>query len=696
MNFKPLFYPQSIAIIGASSRPNTVGNDLIKNLANSQYQGKVYPVNPKINELYGLKVYSSASELPHAVDLAIISLRSQMVLGVAEEIARKGCQVILVISSGFKEVGNAEVENKLIDICQRYGVILLGPNCLGVINPEIQLNASFAPTMPDAGKIAFISQSGALGAAFLDYAKNNLIKFSKFISIGNKAAVNEIDLIRYFQEDPQTKIICVYSEALSDAKSYIEYSKKLKGKNFKPVIILKAGKSEKGSQAASSHTGSLAAADILYDSLFEQCGFIRAKSSQELLELAQVFANSDLSPKKMEKVAIISNAGGPAVLATDQLIEEGLKLTEISSSTKLALQKFLPAAASVNNPIDVLGDASAEIYKDSIEILVNDNDIDAVLVLLTPQSMTDSLEITEQIIALKNLFAKPVFFSFMGGKKIEEANKKLLEHGFLSHAFPEQAARSMGAVAKFKQWQLEIDDQKNILYPVDKDRVSAILQLAKTEGRKTFNESEASDIFKAYGFKMPKTALVTSPEEAESVLNEFGSPSVMKIVAKNILHKSDVGGISIGVTAENAQVKFLEILERVKRNKIDAQIDGVLIEEMYVGGTEAIMGISKSQLGTALMFGMGGIYVEILKDVSFVFLPANRNDLEKMIHRLKISKIFAGARGQSVINEELIIECLSRMAQLANDFPEIKEVDINPLLIKADELKIFDSRIVLE
>ena len=695
MHFSALFKPEAIAIIGASSREKTVGNDVVKNLVTQGFAGEIYPINPKIDELYGLKVYHDIKDLDKKIDLVVVAIPAKFVASAIEEAAKKGARAAIVISAGFKEAGNLELEQELARVCQRNDVILVGPNCLGVINAEHKMNASFAAVMPEVGDIAFMSQSGALCTAVLDYAKELGLGFSKFISIGNKASLDELALIKYLHQDPQTKVICLYAEALDDAQAIIQSLKELnRGGQPKPVIVLKSGKTEAGAGAIASHTGSLSGGDNAYQALFEQAGIIRANSISELFDLAAVFSNNPL--KEIKNVTIITNAGGPGVLTTDAVVESGLSMAKLESKTIKKLEEFLPAAANTHNPVDVLGDAVGEVYEKTLQVIGQDENTDAILVLLTPQTMTEPLKTAQAVIDLRKKIKKPIVVSLMGRDSVEAGVELLRKNNIASTTFPESAAFSLGALAKFAKWTKAKEEETLVYSDVNKEAVKNIFQKAKAKGQTSFPESEAMEILKAYNFPLLKSAVAKTADEAEKILQEFNCAVAMKIVSKDILHKSDVGGVMLGVTAKDVKEKFKQMIEVVGKNKPQAKLDGVLLMEMAGKGHETILGINKNSLGSMLMFGLGGIYVEIFKDVTFAFPPLGQNEIIKMINSLKSSKIFKGVRGQEAIDQKSLIETIGRLAQLATDFPEITELDINPLLLTPQGAKVLDARIVIE
>ena len=695
MNFQALFQPKSIAVIGASSREKTVGNDVVKNLVHQGFAGKIYPVNPKIDELYGLKVFHDIKDLDSEVDLVVVAIPAKFVAAAIEEAAKKGAQAAIVISAGFKEAGNLELEQELASVCQKHGIILVGPNCLGVINAQHQMNASFAAIMPEVGNIAFMSQSGALCTAVLDYAKELNLGFSKFISIGNKASLDELALIKYLHQDPQTKVICLYAEALDNAPAIIQTLKQLnRSEQAKPVIVLKSGKTEAGAGAIASHTGSLSGGDNAYQALFDQAGIIRAQSVSELFDLASVFSTNPL--QAIKSVTIITNAGGPGVLTTDAVIENGLEMAKLEDNTIKKLEEFLPAAANTHNPVDVLGDAVGEVYEKTLEVIAEDKNTDAILLLLTPQTMTEPAKTAQAVVNLKKKTNKVVAVSLMGRDLVESGVQLLRQNKIANTTFPESAALGLGALAKFVAWTKIEEQQMSVFTDIDREKVAKIFQEAKKAGKNSFPEAEAMEILKAYKFPLLKSAVAQSAVEAKKILNAFNCAVAMKIVSPDILHKSDVGGVMLNVTADNIEEKFTSMMKTVAKNKPQAKLEGVLLMEMAPEGHETILGINKNSLGSMLMFGLGGIYVEVFKDVTFAFPPLTLLEIEKMVDGLKSSSIFAGARGQAAIDKKSLIEAIARLAQLATDFPEIKELDINPLLLSAQGAKVLDARIVIE
>ncbi len=699
MNLNSIFYPKSIAIVGASTEVGHVGNDIVKNLIHQGYKGRIYPVNPKAFNLYKLKCYSNILEIKSKVDLAVVVVPSGIVPTVLQEIAKKKVPGVIVISAGFKEVGNFDLENQVREICQKNNIALVGPNCLGVINPEIKMNASFATIMPPTGNIAFISQSGALCTAILDYAQKLDIGFSKFVSVGNKALLSEDQLFDYLAKDKKTKVVAMYVEQLTNAPALIKAARKLThGKNPKPIIAIKSGRTSAGASASASHTGALAGNDAAYEALFAQAGIIRVETIQELFDYLRVFTHNELP--KGDRVAIITNAGGPGVLTTDTVILKGLKLAPISEKTTAELKKHLPLFANFKNPIDVLGDARADRYEAAINILEKDKNVDSILVILTPQSVTEFSKTAQAIVNAKKKSKKPIVASFMGGQLVNLGVKILRSHGVSTFNFPESAASALSALTDFKFIEKEKSNPKFIFKNTNKKAIAKIFEEAKEHKKVFFPEIDSLPILNHYGFTTLITHTATTADEAKEIVERIDKKVAMKIISPDILHKTDSGGVMLNVTPSQAYTSFKEIISRVKKNLPSAKIEGVLITEMVKEkGVEMILGAVKdSGLGHTIMVGLGGVYVEVFKDVAFGLAPLSANDVQKMINKLKSKKILDGAREQAVLDTQALINCVGRLSQLLMDFPNIKELDINPLLVlpKGHGVRVLDARIVTE
>ena len=696
-NFAKIFQPKSVALIGASNKPKSIGNSLMLNLQ-SNFTGKIYPINLKEKKVSGLKAYASLSDVKEAVDLMIIAVPAKIVPQILNEGGSLGIKGAIIISAGFKEIGNIELEEELKAICKKYQITLIGPNCLGVLNPHFGLNASFAAYNATLGDIAFISQSGAICTAILDSATKLGLGFSKFISVGNKAMVDEVALFDYLAQDKQTKVIAVYAEHLNNPELFIKAIKKLRAVS-KPVIILKAGRSQAGAKASASHTGALAGEDIIYQALFNQAGVIRAEKVDDLFDYLKIFKNNNLGPAK--KIAIITNAGGPGVIAVDILSSIDLELATLSKKTVLELKKVLPVAASTNNPVDILGDAGSDRYESALNLVLKDSLVQAALVILSPQATTDINASAEAIIRAKKKFKKPIAAVFMGNEMVSQAIKKLTDNLVAVYSFPESGIKALKALNDFDTLTKEkIDKRKVDLGKIDKQKVKDIFFQAQKEGRKNFSEITALEILQAYNFPTLKSYLAKTKEEAMMIAKKIAKPLVLKISSDDILHKTDVGGIMLNVMPAEAADKFTEMIKAVKKNKPQAKIDGILMVEMQQNnGQEMILGSFRDNaLGQTIMLGLGGVYVEVFKDVSFAFNPLSRKEAIAMISRLKANKLLSGFRGSLARDKEALIENILRLAKLVSDFPEIKELDINPLLVlnKGEGIKVLDARIVID
>ncbi|MFA6185300.1 MAG: acetate--CoA ligase family protein [Candidatus Shapirobacteria bacterium] len=697
MNLNKIFYPKSIAIIGASTREGTVGNDIVKNLVNQKFTGKIYPINPKTDTLYNLACYPSVGHIDDEIDLAIVVVPAIIVPEMMQEIANKNIKGVIIISAGFKEMGRIDLENKVKEICFKNDITLIGPNCLGVINPEIKMNSSFAMSMPNTGNLAFLSQSGALCTAVLDCAQSLGIGFSKFISVGNKACVDEVDFLEYFSEDQNTKVIAIYAEQLTRAQELIKSVLKLAKEKQKPIILVKAGKTNDGANASASHTGALGGSDAAYEALFKQSGIIRAESVSEFFDFIQVFTNNPLP--QGNRVAIVTNAGGPGVLATDEAILNNLVLVKLSEETKNNLKQNLPEAANVNNPIDVLGDAKADRYRAAMETVIKDEKVDSVVVILTPQSTTEIEATAQMLIETKKQNNKPIVACFMGETTVIKAVEMMRTNGISVISFPEQAIKSLAALTKFAEITRENEIEQFEKIDVDKQKVIEIFNEARSQNITKFPEAQALKILEAYKFPLLKNKVATNANEASEIAKDFGTNLAMKIVSQDILHKSDIGGVILDIKVEEAGIKFTEMVEKIKTKLPNAKIEGVLLMEMAPkNGVELILGAKKDPaLGQTIMVGLGGIYVEVFKDITFGIVPINKTDAKKMIDSIKVKKLFEGVRGGVALDVEVLIETLGRLSKLLSDFPEIEELDINPLLIlpQGQGVKVLDARILI-
>lgn len=697
-----IFHPKSIAVVGASTRPGTVGNDIFRNLLFNEFNGSVFPVNPKSSHVLGVHSYKCITEIPEEVDLAVLIVPSAGILNVIDRAIEKGVKALVVISAGFKEVGpaGAELEIRLRDKVQSAGIPLIGPNCLGVINtdPDIMMNAAFGRKMPSHGNLAFISQSGALCTSVLDYAEERHMGFSKFISFGNKADVNEIDLLDYLAKDEKTSVIAMYLEDVSNGRRFIETVHKIFWETHKPMLCLKSGRTPEGAKAVSSHTGSLAGSDSVYDALLIQSGVQRVDTIAELFDYAALYTTQPLP--RGDRVAIVTNAGGPGIMATDAAVRFGLKLAELSESTKEKLKGGLPATASLRNPIDVIGDARADRYKSAVRTVFEDENVDMGIVILTPQSMTDIEETAAVVPDAIQGIDKPVVCAFMGAKDVAPGVNILRKAGVPNYAFPEDAVRTLAAAARLVKLHdlspREVTKFNNNDVPKAQQIIADLLNGHK---QRYLTQAECRPLFECYNLPLLRSAVVTSDAEAAKVAESFGTPVVMKVMSTDVIHKYDAGGVILNVNgAEEASAAYKKIYKNVEKAVPGAKIQGILMEEMAKKGVEVILGASRDpRFGPLMMFGLGGTLVEVLKDVSFRLAPMWKVSAERMVHEIRSFKVLDGFRGNPPSDIEAIVTTLMRLSTMVCNHPEIAELDVNPLIVhaKGNGCSVADSRIML-
>ena len=696
--------PKSIAVVGATNRPESVGLASYKNLLQAGYTGVLYPVHPKVKSVQGVKAYPSILEIPDEVEMAMIIVAVDKVASVLEEAAQKKIKGCIIISAGFKEVGGQGVrlEHQLKSLVHKHGIRLVGPNCLGVINthPDVRMNATFARKMPRRGNIAFISQSGALCTSVLDFAEGRHIGFSKFISFGNKADVSEIDFLHYLKDDPDTKVIIMYLEDISDGRAFMEIAREITFGVGKPILAVKSGQSAEGARAAASHTGSLAGSDATYDAIFSQSGIQRVEGINELFHYALAFSQQPLP--KGNRMAIVTNAGGPGIMATDAAIRHGIGLASFSDPTKKKLRNHLPPTASIHNPVDVIGDATHKRYEAAIRDILRDDNVDGAIVILTPQAMTDIVETAQILPRVAKDVNKPILASFMGIVDVSDGVRHLEKNGIPNYIFPEAAARTMAVMARFSErLQAKNGIKREIRqYTVDKKSTSKIIKNRLSKNKKYFMpENEAAEILKCYGFPLLKSRLVKKEEEISNAIADLGLPAAMKIISPDILHKSDAGGVRTDISSrDQAHLVFSQIIQNSKKFNPQAHIEGVLIEEMAQDGVEVILGATRDPMfGPICMFGLGGIFVEALKDVTFRLAPMWELSAEIMIQSIKANKVLNGFRGKPPSDVEAIKDCILRVSQLISDHAEIQELDINPLIVypQGRGCRVADCRIIL-
>ncbi len=707
-----IFCPQSVAVVGASTSPGKVGHDIFANILKGKFKGTLYPVNPKARSVLSVRCYPTVRDIPDPLDLAIIILPPRPALQAVEDSIEKGIKGVVIVSAGFREVGpeGREIEDRILALCKEAGIRMIGPNCLGVINPldDVSLNASFSIRMPKPGNISFMSQSGALCTAVLDFAADKDFGFSKFISIGNKADVDELDLLRYFHQDMDTEVIMIYLEELRRGPEFIEVVKKItSGDRPTPVLVIKSGRTGAGAQAAASHTGALAGSEAVYDSIFEQSGIIRVDSINDLFDFASTFAYKNFSAlgkfrRKIpdgNRVAIVTNAGGPGIVATDMTVTSGLTLAKFNEETIETLASHLPATASLHNPVDVIGDAASDRYENALAAVIRDEGVDGALVILTPQSMTNALETAEAIARVTKRSHKPVLCCFMGIVDVSSGVKYLQENGIPVFRFPESAARAFGTLYRYSQW-MNRQELAQFSLSHDSQKAGEIIADCLKQGKTRLGELDGLDILKCYGFDVLPTELAKTGAEAARIAENTGFPVVMKIVSPQILHKSDAGGVKVGLDSPQAvEAAFEKMLESAKAYSPDADIEGVLIQQMAAPGREVIFGCNRYPIfGPLIMFGFGGIFVEVFKDVAFRLAPIDRNEARRMVKTIKGYKLLRAFRGKPESDIETVEKLLVSLSDMTINHPEIKELDINPLLVheKGKGATVADCRMILE
>jgi acetyltransferase len=696
------FNPKRIALIGVTINPNSVGGKTLTNLVGSGFKGVVYPVNPTSEAVLGIQCYPNLKSLPKNADLAVICTAAEKVPETVKECGESGINNIIIMSAGFKEIGGQgiELEKKILDYKKSFeNMKILGPNCLGLIVPSMNLNVSFASGMPKPGNIAFISQSGALCTSILDWAMEKNIGFSYFLSIGNALDVDFADLIDFLGEDEKTKSIILYIESISDARKFITAARSFA--RSKPIVAYKAGRYPESAEVAASHTGALASEDSIYDAAFKRTGITR------VYDIGEIFAVTELIGKnKMpdgSNLGIVTNAGGPAVMATDTLFKENGNLAKLEESTMSELKKTLPPTASVKNPVDVLGDATTKRVTKAADILLKDKNVDALLVIITPQSMTNPAAIARGICSLNETTKKPVLAAFLGGEKMREGLKLMSDSGIAAYSTPEQAVTA---------FMILVDYSRNLmsLYETPKD-IPVEFTLDRDKIRKEFNslikgsgsllsEELSKKILKSYGIPVTLPEIANNEDEALKIARRISYPVVLKIHSNDITHKTDVGGVALNVGDDNAvRNSYRNILKNVKNKNPKAIIEGVTVQKMITekNSVEMILGIKKDAIfGTTIMVGMGGIYAELFKDRALGFPPLNETLTSSMLESLKIFPLLNGYRGMKPVNINKLTEVLMRISYLAADFPEIKELDVNPLLVFETGVMAVDARIIID
>jgi acetyl coenzyme A synthetase (ADP forming)-like protein len=691
------FSPGSVAVIGASRRPDTIGYQIVDNLVRHGYTGVVYPVNPNAVAVHSILAYPSVLAVPGPVDLAVVVVTKDRVLDVVEECGRKGVKGMVVISAGFKEVGpeGRDRELRLTERARALGIRLIGPNCMGILNTETSssMNATFAPTMPPSGPLSFMSQSGAMGVTILDYAKEYGIGIHHFVSVGNKADVSGNDLVEFWENDPGTRVILMYLENFGNPRRFTTLARRVT--RSKPIVVVKSGRTSAGARAAASHTGALAGVDVATDALLAQCGVLRADSVQELFDVAMAF--EDQPTPAGGRVAIVTNAGGPGIIIADACESEGLEVVELSADTQSRLRDTFPAEASVRNPVDMIASATSESYRIALEAVLADPNVDAAIAAFVPPLGVRQVDVATSIVEAfrtREPRDKPLLAVLMGRQGLPEGRAELHEAGVPAYTFPESAARALAAMVRYRRW-LQRPVAEPVHFDIDEVRATELINGALKAGRERLSESEALDLLEAYGIRVIPHRLATTHAQAHQAADVFGYPIVLKAVSPGLVHKTDVGGVRVDIrTPQELDAAFGSMIRELGEAGLD--IDGILVEPFASGGRETIVGMSTDpSFGPILMFGLGGIHVEALHDVSFRLAPVSEVDAVEMVSSIRGARLLDELRGEPAADRGALVEVIQRISQLVHAHPEISELDVNPLLAFPEGCTAVDARIAL-
>jgi 4-hydroxybutyryl-CoA synthetase (ADP-forming) len=692
--------PKSIAVIGASEKAGTIGKAIISNIMNG-YKGEIYPITPSHETVFGKKAYKSVTDVPVNIDLAVVVTSSKIVPSVMEECGKKNVRGAIIITAGFKEIGGEgeSLQKQVGEISKKYGIRIIGPNCLGVMNlaPQTMMNSTFLKVTPKTGNIALVSQSGAICAALVEDAIAQDIGFSSVISMGNKVDMNENDILEMLFDDEQTKVVVMYLEDLADGRRFIDICRKMtkEAKIKKPVLVLKAGRTPEGARAAMSHTGALMGSDEVYDAIFTQAGAIRVDTMQELFDYATAFAKQ---PLPGDGVVIVTNAGGPGILSTDALSKHSIKIANIED-IRPKIDAVIPTYGSSRNPVDIVGDADYNRFDKVLSLVLDHPNVGAAVVMCTPSATLDYDGLARVVVKMSKAKGKTILASLMGLAEGVENRKIMSEGGVPYYLYAELAIRALKSMYDYRSW---INTPKSDVrsFKVDREKVREIFDNVRKQNRSHLIEEEGYEILKAYGFPVPTSILAKDENDCVKAAQKIGYPVVMKIASPDIIHKSDAGGVKVGLKNDDeVRNAYKNIISSAKNYKSDAKIMGVLVQEMVKGGKETIIGAKQDpKFGPLVMFGMGGIYVEVLKDVVFRLAPIDENEAKHMVASVRTSKILRGVRGEKPSDINTLVECLQRLSQLVTDFPEITEFDMNPLLVMEEGkgCKSVDVRIGLK
>lgn len=690
--------PKSIAIIGASDKEGSVGRAITSNIMKG-YKGKIYPISPTRDRVFDMPAFKTVLDVKDEIDLAVVVTKNDIVPAVLEECGKKKIQGVIVITAGFKEVNEEgrKLEQQLKDIVKKYGIKMIGPNCLGVMNldPKTMMNSTFLKITPKSGQIALVSQSGAICAALVEDASAQGIGFSAVISLGNKADMSEIDVLKMLAEHEQTKVIVMYLEDMGDGQEFLRVCKQITKKLKKPVLVLKSGRSPEGAKAAMSHTGALMGSDEIYDAVLNQSGAIRVDSMEELFDYATAFSKQPL-PLKGDLV-IVSNAGGPAIISTDACSKYGIKMATIED-IRPKINAVIPPWGSSRNPVDIVGDADFNRFNNVLENVLAHKNVGSVIAMCTPSATLDYDKLAEVVVKMSKKYKKTMLASLMGLDEGIKNREILAAGGVPYYTYAEGAIRALRAMLRFSSW-LNTPEGTITKFKADKAAVKKVFASVRKQGRTNLLEEEGQEVLRAYGFPLPQSLLAKTAADAVKHAKKIGFPVVMKIASPQIIHKSDAGGVKVGIASEQAvRDAFDQITKNAKKYDKNAQIKGVLIQEMVKGGKELIIGSKQEPgFGPVIMLGMGGIYVEVLKDVTFRLAPVTNKEADDMIGSIKTKKLLEGVRGEKPADKKKLSELIQKLSALVTDFEEIKELDMNPVLVmeQGKGCKILDIRIGL-
>ncbi|MGB6500968.1 MAG: acetate--CoA ligase family protein [Thermoplasmata archaeon] len=695
-----LFRPSSVAIVGASNRPGKVGTSLFRNILAAGFQGVAYPVNPAWKSVSGVRCYPDVRSLPESPELGVVIVPAPLVADTVEELGKAGAKGVVVISAGFREVGaaGAALEAEVVRRAQKYRMSLVGPNCFGVFatDPAVSLNATFSEKLPPRGNIAFVSQSGALGAGILQYGITQRIGFSRFVSVGNRAGVDENDLLRSLGRDPATGVILLYVESLANGRDFLEAAREVT--EHKPVLVIKSGRTPAGERAAISHTGSLAQSgrDLLYDSLFAQAGVLRVNTIGDLFRAAKIFgAGLALDGPRL---AILTNSGGPGIVAADAAVRYGLEIPPLPAPLRADLARRLPSIASVANPVDMTADVGAAQYREVLSALLASKDVDGILVISTPTGTMTGESVARAILDAKGTTAKPITACLFGLTDLSNEVTFLEEHGIPTYAFPEEAIEGLGSLARYRAWLTRPRTEVRT-FAVDRDAARAVIERARARGTTVLAEYSARELLAAYGIRFPRVALARTLPEALDAARQIGYPVVLKVASPDIAHKTDVGGVALGLADAESLRRSWERMETAVRAAVpNARIEGFEVEAQVTGGKEVLIGVQRDpSFGPVVVFGLGGIYVEVLRDVTFRLAPLRSLSARHMIESVKAFPLLQGVRGEPPGDLDALAETIERVSQLAVELPEVVELDINPLIVRpvGSGVIAVDARVVL-